>query len=201
MDDCRWSGRGTPVVLVCRRTVLAGAASLGTGFIGRPTLAQIAPQAPRDRPAEGDVLVRLTGAEPTPLKVSDIALGEKQMLAWPLEPASGVIRNGSRLNKILLLRLDPDGFDATTKANAADGVLAYSAICPHTGCDVSNWLAEPQILECPCHFSHYDPKAGAKVISGPSPRRLAALPLSADTDGRLTVAKPFIGRLGVVQQS
>lgn len=54
---------------------------------------------------------------------------------------SGVVRNGSRLNKIFLLRLDADGFDAQTKANAADVVLAYSAICPHTDCDVANWLA------------------------------------------------------------
>jgi rieske iron-sulfur protein len=186
---------------ICRRALLAGSAGLGAELMARRGIAQIASQAARDRPAEGDVLVRVTGDDHTPLKVSDIAVGEKQVMAWPLEPAGGIVRNGSRLNKILLLRLDPDGFDAPTKENAADGVVAYSAICPHTGCDVANWLAEAQILECPCHFSHYDPKAGAKVISGPSPRRLAALPLSADGDGKLTVAQPFIGRLGVVQQS
>ncbi len=102
------------------------------------------------------------------------------------------MRNGSRLNKVLLLRLDPEGFDAETKERAADGVVAYSAICPHTGCDVTNWHPDRQLLECPCHFSIYDPKEGAKVVSGPSPRRLPALPLKI-VDGRLAVAKPFIG--------
>jgi rieske iron-sulfur protein len=184
-----------------RRAALAGIVGLCTSFVPRQVLPQVSPEAVRARPQPGDVLVRAAGDEHRPLTVADIALGEKPVVAWPLDPASDTLRNGSRLNKILILRLDADGFDPPTKANAADGVLAYSAICPHTGCDVANWLAEPQILECPCHFSHYDPKAGAKVISGPSPRRLAALPLAADGDSKLTVATPFIGRLGVVQQS
>jgi rieske iron-sulfur protein len=198
-DNRQVSLRGA--VVVCRRAVLVVAAGFGAGLVARKGPAQITPQAARDRPAEGDVLVRATGDDHRPLTVSDIALGEKQIMAWPLDPRTDVIRNGSRLNRVLMLRLDPDGFDAATKANTADGVLAYSAICPHTGCDVANWQSEDQILECPCHFSHYDPKAGAKVVSGPSPRRLAALPLAVDSGGKLTVAKPFIGRLGVVQQS
>lgn len=197
----RRTGCAAATVLVCRRALLAGATGLGAGLIAFRGKAQIAPPAARDRPAAGDLLVRVAGDDGRPLAVGDIAPGEKPVMAWPFEPQSGTVRNGSRLNRVLVLRLDPAGFDAPTKANAADGVLAYSAICPHTGCDVANWHAEAQILECPCHFSHYDPKAGAKVISGPSPRRLAALPLSAAEDGRLTVAKPFIGRVGVAQQS
>jgi rieske iron-sulfur protein len=39
---------------------------------------------------------------------------------------------------------------------------------------------------------------GAKVVGGPAPRRLPALPLKID-DGRLVVAKPFIGRPGFQQ--
>jgi Rieske Fe-S protein len=44
----------------------------------------------------------------------------------------------------------------------------------------------------------YDPKEGAKVVSGPSPRRLPSLPLKI-VDERLVVAKPFIGRAGFQQ--
>jgi Rieske Fe-S protein len=44
----------------------------------------------------------------------------------------------------------------------------------------------------------YDPKEGAKVVSGPAPRRLPALPLKI-ADGKLAVAKPFIGRPGFQQ--
>jgi Rieske Fe-S protein len=60
------------------------------------------------------------------------------------------------------------------------------------------WHPDEQILECPCHNTKYDPKAGARVVSGPSPRGLAALPLQI-ADGNLVVAHPFIGRLGIQQ--
>jgi rieske iron-sulfur protein len=161
----------------------------------------VAPEAARARPQPGDVLVRVAGDERRPLTVADVPLGQKPAMVWPLEPATDLVRSGSRLNKVLVLRLDPESLDEPTKAGAAGGVVAYSAICPHTGCEVANWLADAQLLECPCHFSHYDPRAGAKVLSGPSPRRLAALPLTADGDGRLVVAKPFAGRVGIQQQN
>ena len=125
-------------------------------------------------------------------------MGAGQVMAWPMDPAEKVVRDGSRLNKVLLVRLDPATLEPQTKERAADGVVAYSAICPHTGCEVVNWSAERQILECPCHNSQYDPKAGARVIAGPSPRSLAALPLGI-TNGKLTVTRPFIGRLGIQQ--
>jgi rieske iron-sulfur protein len=119
-------------------------------------------------------------------------------MAWPMDPEENVVRDGSRLNKVLLVKLDPATLDPQTKDRAVDGVVAYSAICPHTGCEVVNWSAERQILECPCHNSQYDPKAGARVIAGPSPRSLAALPLGI-TNGKLMVARPFVGRLGIQQ--
>ena len=121
---------------------------------------------------------RLMHATPTPLAPDSIPLGAEQVMAWPMDPAGSVVRDGSRLNKVLLLRLDPAVLNAQTAQRAADGVVAYSAICPHTGCEVVSWSADRQILECPCHNSEYDPKAGARVIAGPSPRGLAALPLA-----------------------
>ncbi len=36
-----------------------------------------------------------------------------------------------------------------------------------------------------CHNSEYDPRAGAQVVFGPAPRRLAALPLTL-ADGSLS---------------
>lgn len=138
------------------------------------------------------------GSSPEPLKPDDVPLDGAQTFAWPMDPETKTIRNGSRLNKVLLLRLDPEGFDTETKERAVDGVIAYSAICVHTGCDVSNWHPDRQLLECPCHYSTYDPKEGAKVVSGPAPRRLPALPLKI-ADTRLVVAKPFTGRAGFQQ--
>jgi len=139
-----------------------------------------------------------TSAAHEPLKPDDLQLGDKPTMAWPMDPQTKLVRDGSRLNKVLLLRLDPEGFDAETKDHAAEGVVAYSAICTHTGCDVINWHPDRRLLECPCHYSIYDPMEGAKVVSGPAPRRLPALPLKI-ADGRLVVAKPFTGRAGFQQ--
>jgi rieske iron-sulfur protein len=177
-----------------RRVVLG----LGIGFTLAPGPAFAQADPTRERPREGDVLVRAEGDKPTPLTPDDLSLGGKQTMAWPMDPASDVVRNGSRLNKVLLLRLDPKGFDEATAGRAADGVVAYSAICPHAGCDVTEWHADSQLLQCPCHQSEYDPKAGGKVVSGPSPRALPALPLKS-ADSRLVVAKPFVGRVGFQQ--
>jgi Rieske Fe-S protein len=156
------------------------------------------PDATRDRPKAGDLLVKVGSAELTPLGPDSLPLGTGQVMAWPMDPVGNIVRDGSRLNKVLLVRLDPAGLDPQTGTRAADGVVAYSAICPHTGCEVINWSADRQILECPCHNSQYDPREGARVVAGPSPRGLAALPLRI-ADGKLTVARPFVGRLGIQQ--
>lgn len=186
---CRCSGRR-----IRRRAAL----ELGLGIALAPRLALAQTDAARERPREGDLLVAVSATSPEPLKPDDLALDGKQTLAWPMDPESKTLRSGSRLNKVLLLRLDPEGLDSATKERAAEGTVAYSAICVHTGCDVTNWDPNRQLLECPCHYSIYDPKEGAKVVSGPAPRSLPALPLKI-VDGRLAVAKPFIGRAGFQQ--
>jgi len=40
------------------------------------------------------------------VKVEDLPLGGPQQLAYPMDPASKVVRDGSRLNQVLLIRLD-----------------------------------------------------------------------------------------------
>jgi len=177
------------------RRVLLGFAVCLT-LVPRVSLGQGDPA--RERPHEGDLLVAVGAATPEPLKPDDLPLGGKQSFAWPMDPENNTVRSGSRLNKVLLLRLDPEGFDAETKEHAAEGVVAYSAVCTHTGCDVVNWHPDRRLLECPCHNSVYDPMEAAKVVSGPAPRRLPALPLRI-ADGRLVVAKPFTGRAGFQQ--
>ena len=175
------------------------AVKFGLCFALAPRLAIAQTEPTRERPREGDLLIAVSAAaNPEPLKPDDLPLGGKQTMAWPIDPASNAVRNGSRLNKVLMLRLDPEGFDPETKDHAVEGIVAYSAICTHTGCDVTTWHPERQLLECPCHYSIYNPKEGAKVLSGPAPRRLPALPLKI-VDGRLVVSKPFTGRAGFQQ--
>jgi rieske iron-sulfur protein len=179
-----------------RRALLGGGISLGAGLAAGLATAQSDPA--HDRPQQGDLLVGLDNPSRSPLTPDDFSPEAGQILAWPMDPASGLVRDGSRLNKVLLVRLDPGVLEPQTGERAAHGVVAYSAICPHTACEVTSWYADRQVLECPCHNSQYDPKAAARVISGPSPRSLAALPLRI-ADGKLIVARPFIGRLGIQQ--
>ena len=176
-----------------RRDVLALASIAGLEIVA----AQVAPAVaePADeRPKRGDLLVAIEG-ETRPLAPADIPA--TPLLAWPMDPKENVVRNGSRLNKVLLVALDPSTLVGPTRERAADGVVAYSAICPHAGCEVSGWIADQSVIECACHNSRYNPRDGAAVVDGPSPRALSALPLEV-VDGKLVVAKPFIGRLGVI---
>lgn len=147
------------------------------------------------RPKEGDLLVKAGDSTAKPLSPEDIPLGAEQTMAWPFDPIAKVVRTGSRFNQILLLRLDPDKLTAETKSRAADGVVAYTVICTHSGCDVDEWLSGEQALFCSCHGSKFDPNDGAKVLDGPAPRPLPALPLKV-VDGKLAVARSFTARVG-----
>jgi Rieske Fe-S protein len=176
-----------------RRDVLALASLAGLGAATKCVTNALAEPAD-ERPKRGDLLVQVEG-ETRPLSPKDIPA--MPLLAWPMDPKDNVVRNGSRLNKVLLVALDPATLVGATVERAAGGVVAYSAICPHAGCEVNGWIAGEDIIECPCHNSRYNPRDGAMVIDGPSPRALPALPLEI-VDGKLAVAEPFIGRVGVI---
>jgi rieske iron-sulfur protein len=168
-----------------RRAVLKGGIGL---LLGQDDPASL-------RPKEGDLLVRVGDSSTSPLTPDDIPLGVMQTHAWALDPMDRIVRSGSRLNRLLLARFQPERLSPETRSRAADGVVAYTAICTHTGCEVIEWLADEQLFQCPCHYSRFDPKDGARVADGPAPRSLPALPLKV-VDGRLVVAKPFVTRVG-----
>ena len=147
-------------------------------------------EAASSRPKAGDLLVKAGDTAKTPLTSRDISAGAPQVLAWPMDPADRVVRSASRLNQVILVRLDPEALTGETRARAADGVVAYSAICTHTGCDVDDWEPAARLLACQCHFSQFDPRDAAKVVDGPAPRPLPALPIRI-ADGVLVVAQPF----------
>lgn len=151
------------------------------------------------RPQVGDLLVRFGNDQAGPvITAADVKIGEPPVLAWAMDPATKLPRDGSRLNQVVLLRLDPAELGPTTKAHAAEGLVAYSAICTHAQCPVTGWIEDKKVLHCPCHQSEYDPRHEAKVVSGPAPRPLAALPLRIN-NGKPEVAGRFIGKIGMDQ--
>ncbi len=153
---------------VSRRGVFTVACVLGANVTLRAAIAPAAAEPADERPKEGDYLVAADTANPDALSPRDIA--GPPVIAWPMEPATKLIRNGSRLNKVLLVRLDPATLAGVTRERAADGVVAYSAICPHAGCEVSGWMDDQKIIECTCHNSKYNPLEGAAIIDAPTTR-------------------------------
>lgn len=178
-----------------RRTALkliaAGAALVaGEGASGQ------APDPRAAAPQAGDHLVFASGDRTgQPIASGDVAVGEPPVIAYAADHGGRIIRDASRLNQILLVRFDPNELADQTRARAADGVVAYSAVCTHTGCDVTDWRRPERHFRCLCHDSEFDPRDAAEVRTGPAPRRLPALPLKLE-QGRLVVVEGFTGRVG-----
>jgi Rieske Fe-S protein len=181
-------------------TALAAGASIAAS---KPAAAAGEDQPGSDeRPQKADVLIFSEGEHAGEvIKTEDLKLGGPPVRAWPKDPKTSVVRKGSRLNELLVVRLDPAELDDETRPRAADGIIAYSAICSHAGCPITAWVKaatgdkDKEVLKCVCHNSEFDPRHSAQVVFGPAPRRLAALPL-ATADGSLTVAATFVGKVG-----
>lgn len=186
-----------------RRFLLASALAAGAGLAaGRSARAQDDPGSD-ERPQKDDILVVSEGPNAGQIvKPSDLTLGGPPVHAWPKDPKTAVVRDGSRLNEIIVMRFDPAELDDDTRARSADGIVAYSAICTHAGCPITAWVkgetSDNNVLKCMCHNSEYDARASAQVVFGPAPRRLAALPLAISGDS-LAVAAPFAGKVGAQQ--
>jgi|SRR5579864_1963620 len=187
-----------------RRSLMLAALATGTCLATTGPLAADDDRPGSDeRPKAADLLVFSEGdRQGNVIKPADLAIGGPPVHAWPKDPNTAVVRDGSRLNEILLVKLDASEIDDDTRPHAADGILAYSAVCSHAGCPVTEWVkatsGDNSVFKCPCHNSEYDPRHGAEVVFGPAPRRLAALPL-AIVDGSLVVSGPFVGKVGAQQ--
>jgi rieske iron-sulfur protein len=185
-----------------RRMLLRAALAAGLGF-SLPAAARADDEKPGadERPQPGDLFVfsegEHAGKTVTPAL---LPMGGPPALVWPMDPHAQVVRDGSRLNQVLLLQLDAASLDEDTRSHAAGGIVAFSAICTHAGCPVTGWVQDEGklVLKCFCHNSEYDPRQQAQVVFGPAPRSLAVLPVKL-VDGALTVAQGFIGKVGPTQ--
>ncbi len=168
--------------------------------IGIAAVGLAAPLAVTTRPAvaavAGDRLVEEDAeGTPTPLRAGDIKPG-KPLLAYPLDAKRGKARDDTRLNKVLLIRLPEADMSPETRARSAGGVLAYSAVCTHQGCNVKTWLANEKALVCFCHESKFALLDAGTVISGPARRSLPALPIRLEGE-ELVIADAFTASPGV----
>jgi menaquinol-cytochrome c reductase iron-sulfur subunit len=74
-------------------------------------------------------------------------------------------------------------------------VTVFSPMCTHLGCGY-HWDGGAQQFKCPCHGSVYD--ISGRVLAGPAPRQLDALPSKVDNGRLLIVFKEF--KSGVPKQ-
>ena len=182
-----------------RRAILEPALALAVASPMR-VLAQAGGKPEKLRPQPGDRLVFAFGPhEGEPVQSEELEIGAAAVAALPMDPDSGVVRDGSRLNRVMVMRLDPATLSEKTAEGAAEGIVVYSAVCTHTGCDVSGWNNETNRLVCPCHESEFEVSDGAKVMTGPATKALAMLPVEI-ADGELRVTRGFTRRVGFQRQ-
>jgi Rieske Fe-S protein len=179
-----------------RRAVLTLAAGAGLGLVMTGVTRAQGDDPRTARPQRHDRFVFASGdRKGRTITVADLPAGGPPVPAYPMDPATRIVRDDSRLNQVLLVRLDPGVLAPDTRGRGANGIVAYSAVCTHTGCDLWEWQPAPSTIKCSCHFSEFDLKDGARVLNGPAPRRLPALPLTI-VDDTPAAAGVFVGRPG-----
>lgn len=177
-----------------RREVLKSAAGLVLAWL--TPISAFAQQGRDASPAVGDWLVRHGDSSLIPLTPDDVPFDGRALMAWAMSPKGDVLKDGNPMHRVVLARLNPNALSAFTQANAVDDIVAYSAICTHSGCEVDESLGDSSTLFCSCHGSIFDPRDGGAAIGGPAPRALPSLPLKLAGDGRLVVAAPFTSEPG-----
>ncbi len=178
-----------------RRSVLEGLVAIGC-LASIRALAQGANPGAELRPQVGDRLAFATGERAgQEIAARDVTLGAAPIPAWPMDAATSLLRDGSRLNQVRVLRLDPAALSPRAAQSAAEGIVAYAAMCSHAGCDVEGWNAATRQLVCPCHGSEFDATDAAAVQKGPATKPLAMLPLRIE-EGELRVARGFTRAVG-----
>lgn len=150
------------------------------------------PEPAKQPPQTGDELWFPSWAtESRAILVDDVRPLGPPLTGYPYDPATHVLRERSRLNQILLVRIDPRSSDSA----GAAGIVAFSGICTHAACGVTEWNVGAKHFQCPCHGSEFDPSARGAVVAGPAPRPLPTLPIKIFA-GKLVIAGPFSGPIG-----
>ena len=182
--------------LLQRRKILQLAGASTLLCCGASSGLSAADELPKAGINAGDLLVAAKGDTSTPLKASDIKAGGKPLLVYPFDIDTKKPRSESRLNKLLLVRVDPKDLSEEARARSVDGVLAFSAVCTHQGCDVTEWKASEKTLLCFCHSSQFNPVNNGAVAVGPAAKALPSCSL-VEKDGVLVLASGLNAKPGV----
>ena len=169
-------------------TLLAGAAAV----LGLSQLALVASFGPKSRGLRstawrpGVRLVTFDGR----LITRDALAGGGMLVAFPEGHTEAAD------SQVALLRLPDITALPGRESWSPEGFFAYSRVCTHAGCAVSQYEDETQALLCPCHQSTFDLRDGCRPVAGPAARPLPQLPLAIDADGYLVAQRDFDRPIG-----
>ncbi|MGR8950746.1 MAG: QcrA and Rieske domain-containing protein [Gammaproteobacteria bacterium] len=183
-----------------RRSLFRSAAIIAGGV---PLAAHAAKsKKPEKMPAQvGDVLAFPSWENAGRLvKASELSSGEKPLTVYPHDLTLGITRERFRLNQILLLKLETSDIDEATAEISNGGLLAYSGVCTHTACAVSEWDDDKMHFICPCHSSEFDPKRQARVVNGPASRSLPSLSIEI-RDDLIVISGGFSAKVGAKKKT
>jgi rieske iron-sulfur protein len=132
--------------------------------------------------------VALVDAEGESITEGQLAEGE-QMTVFPAS------HPGVKRAPTLLVRFAESAYgEGTNLEFTVAGYAAYSKVCTHAGCMVSD--RDDTTMVCPCHSGRFDPLAGASVTGGPPPRALPQLPITLSSEGMLIATGDFEAPVG-----
>lgn len=137
---------------------------------------------------------RLVTEDGRPVTAQRVPYG-RFLVAFP-EGATDQQRAGAQ---VVLLRFRPhSGFNVQPGRGtwSPEGFVAYSRVCTHAGCPVTQYEDQNHLLMCPCHQSTFDVLNGARPVFGPAGRPLPQLPLKIDADGYVVARSDFTQSIG-----
>lgn len=148
-------------------------------------------------PQAGDRIQVVSGAlKDQFIKKDSLELNAIGVEGFPYDPIENVLRRKNRLNRLLIIRLDPEEMDDETREKSVSGLLVYSALCTHRSCTIKSWMEEERHLRCHCHLSEFDALSEGSVKSGPARKQLPMLPLGTDEEGYIIAVDGFTRKPG-----
>jgi len=175
-----------------RRDVLKGTC----GLVGAAAVMSVGASVPafadaqKDCPQIGDVFVFADGPKKgTVVMVDDVVLDAAPLTVMPKDP-SGAVRDGDNFTT-LLYKLPKDKIQADMLGDTIDGLAAWSAICTHQGCTMTDIHQKSIAVNafgfiCPCHDAIFDPTQDGKNTGGATSAILAYFPIKSD-GGKIVV--------------
>jgi menaquinol-cytochrome c reductase iron-sulfur subunit len=166
-DSPNPSGFSTPVGT--RRRFFQWMTGLAAGFIG------LGLAAPLVGYVINPALKRRAQAWVNVAAVGELPVGKPQQLEYVATVQDGYLETKTQ--------------KAVWAVKQVDGqVTVFSPMCTHLGCGY-HWDGAEQKFKCPCHGSVYD--VSGRVIGGPAPRPLDALPSKVDNGRLFVIFKEF----------